>query len=41
MKMRAKLLVGFGYTGVINDPGKNCSTGLIKADVRWDWVGGV
>lgn len=25
--------------GVFNDPGKNCSTSFIEADIRWDWVG--
>lgn len=38
--MKARLLsVGFRDMGVINDPGKNCVTGLIEADIRWDLVG--
>lgn len=35
------MFVGFRDTEVINDPDENCSSGVIKADIRWDWIGGV
>lgn len=35
------MFVGFKVMGIINDLNKNCSSGVIKAGVRWDWVGGV
>lgn len=37
--MRAKLcLVRFRGMGFFKDSGKNSSTDLIEADIRWDWV---